>query len=507
MTQTNNDFLARLGLEADPFPADADSSFYYENADLMQRLDMIQHLIGFSNQMIFITGEKGVGKTSMLDRLEYYAPDHWRICRIQANSMLNTPILLRQITSGFELEITAGADDMIQVYSEELQDHIETLERAMLTPVVLIDDAHELPIDAFTMLFGFMQQDGGHSRLKMALFCEPEIITMLDSPQLKSVSQNLTHQLEIPPFDEQQTGEYLEQRISHAGSSGDFPFLPDVVHKIHTSSKGLAGSINTLAQQALLNEDTQTFPVVDEVLEFEEEIEEVFPAISSTRANAQTPIGRKFHSWQIGAVAAVLSLLAVVLWLTSQFSDESVPSTVGEIPLEITPKPTEQDPTLFEESTSPFETGNTDLVVSPPEQTETDQTIIDVPPLTTEEKTVDALDEFVEAMDDNHQLDSGHDVGITDHQHDEVTVQIDEKGNPQIVETIKSEASVTEKIEAPSAKEITAQTTEKIVAVKTTVIEKIPEPEKSISIYNQTNDQPTPFLLRYKRRIMVAYSK
>ena len=47
MNQQNNDFLARLGLETDPFPAETDSSMYYENPDLMQRLDMIQHLIGF----------------------------------------------------------------------------------------------------------------------------------------------------------------------------------------------------------------------------------------------------------------------------------------------------------------------------------------------------------------------------------------------------------------------------------------------------------------------------
>lgn len=100
----------------------------------MQRLDMIQHLIGFSNQMIFVTGIHGIGKSAMLDRLEYYAPDHWRVCRIEGHPMLNTPTLLRQLTSGFDLEISAGADDLFQVYSDALQDHITNLERAMLPP-------------------------------------------------------------------------------------------------------------------------------------------------------------------------------------------------------------------------------------------------------------------------------------------------------------------------------------------------------------------------------------
>ena len=471
MNQNNNDFLARLGLDSDPFPAETDS-FYYENSDLMQRLDMIQHLIGFSNQMMFITGEQGIGKTSMLERLEYYAPDHWRICRIQANPMLNTPTLLRQLTSGFELEVSAGADDMFQIYSDALQDHIEALERAMLTPVVLIDDAHELPIDAFTMLFGFMQQEGGHSRLKMALFCEPQIIAMLDSPQLKTLSHNLTHQLEIPSFDEQQTNEYLQQRLIHAGLSNDFPFLPETVQKIHHDSQGVAGKIHTLAQQALLDEssqidheageeDSRALPVVDEILEFEEEDEETFPAMSTARASMEneTSVGRKFHSWQIGAVAAVLALLAGVLWLTSQFSDDAEPTIAEEIPLDITPEniepviPQPSDPTLFEEAAPPSPeiaivaptmdqiSDNSDTLADTltNDLASMDQTSQEMP--SAEETTIDPLDDFVQSMEaSEHQQEpeSGHSED-EDHQHTEVTVQFDENGNAQIVEVDRDE--------------------------------------------------------------------
>lgn len=493
LNQSQNDFLARLGLDTDPFPVEADSSFYYENPDLMQRLDMIQHLIGFSNQMIFITGEQGIGKTSMLDRLEYYAPDHWRICRIQANPMLNTPILLRQLTSGFELDISADADDMFQVYSEALQDHIETLERAMLTPVVLIDDAHELPVDAFTMLFGFMQQEGGHSRLKMALFCEPQIIAMLDSPQLKSLSQNLTHQLEIPAFDEHQTGEYIEQRLNHAGLTGDFPFLPETIQKIYRNSQGIAGKIHTLAQQALLDEnaqigqgegleannnDIQALPVVDEVLDFNEDTEEVFPAMATQQEKTghKLPIGRKFHTWQIGAVAAVLALLAGVLWLTSQFSDDSEPAIAEEIPLDITPEPVEsptqqsadQDPTLFEESTTPeqiaTETTTEEQATHDPASQE---------PSSVPETSADPLEELVQSMKENEDDLSGSDDIA--HQHEEVTVQIDENGKAQIVEVNQTASARPESpatMAEPVQEAIPEITSEPVIAA----VEQITEP-------------------------------
>ncbi|GEM_PF-4188610 len=489
--QQTNDFLARLGLKFDPFPAEPDS-FYYENPDLMQRLDMIQHLIGFSNQMIFIIGENGIGKTSMLERLEYYAPDHWRICRIQANPLLNTPVLLRQLTSGFELEINADADDLFQVYSEALQDHIETLERAMLTPVVLIDDAHELPVDAFTLLFGFMQQEGGHSRMKMALFCEPEINTMLDSPQLKTLSQNLTHQLEIPSFNEQQTGEYLEQRLQHAGLSGDFPFTADTVHKIYKQSGGIAGKIHTLAQQALLNEDAHvseavSFPVVDEVLDFEEPVEEEFPAAATYYDKKAAPVGRRFQSWQIGAVAAVLALLAGILWLTSQLGGEPESSIAEEIPLDITPaaekteKPeaTPRDSALFDEPTLPEQTAATENTAMVDEASENeegstaepaskDESIADssspasTTPQPEEKQTPDPLDEFVQTLEKENK--HSPEPSVTPGEK-EVVVMIDDNGNPQLVETKKPGNTPSKKTENQEPVKKTAVETVKTQSV------------------------------------------
>ena len=461
-----NDYLARLGLQEDPFSTSADSSFYYENPDLMQRLDMIQHLIGFSNQMIFVTGKHGIGKTSMLNRLEYYAPDHWRVCNIEGQPMLNTPTLLRQLTSGFGVDISADADDLFQVYSDALQDHITNLERAMLTPVVLIDNAHELPIDAFILLFGFMQQDSGQARLKMALFCEPQITNMLESPQLKALTQNITHHLEIPAFTEAQTREYLEQRLQNAGLNGDFPFLADTVRRIHRDAEGIAGKINTLAQQSLLDEDSQSLPIVDEILEFDSESASLSPRQDSAKNSGEAaPIGRKFQSWQIGAVAAVMALLAGVLWLTSQVGDDQEPSIAENIPLNISTgideeketvntgiKYQDQDPGLFEESTTsgidstPIDLAALDRGTVKPEDPSTDDQGIKTDDTDTSKPVPgnsDPLDEFVKEIEQQHQQlsneqplqlnEAGVEIGIDDQ------ASIVEEKKPEIapVEAVK----------------------------------------------------------------------
>jgi len=318
----------------------------------------------------------------------------------------------------------------------------------------------------------------------MALFCEPQITTMLDSPHLKSLSQNLTHQLEIPAFDEQQTGEYIGECLNHAGLTGDFPFPPGTVQKIYRNSQGIAGKIQTLAQQALLDENSQfdqnkglemdndidALPVVDEVLDFNEEGEEVFPATATKqeKTGKALPIGRKFHSWQIGAVAAVLALLAGVLWLTSQFSDDTEPSIAEEIPLDITAEPAVpstqqpivQDPALFEEPTPP--TGMTDAGSASENPAAVDQASQEVKPAA--ETSADPLEELVQSIEKNqHDLPGSNDAK---HQLNDVTVQADKNGK---TDTIKVDKTMTVQTEIPAT--VTEPTQESTVAVVEQAIE------------------------------------
>lgn len=437
MSGSPNDYLARLGLSQDPFAAEVDAEFYYENPELMQRLDMIQHLIGFSNQMIFVSGPHGIGKTAMLDRLEYYAPDHWRICRIEANPMMSTPTLLRQLASGFGVEVHAQGDDLFEAYSNALEDHIQQLERAMHTPVVLIDNAHELPVDAFTLLFGFMQQDS-RAHLKMALFCEPQIKAMLDSPQLRILADNIVHHLDIPELNEARTREYLEKRLQFAGLEDEFPFLPDTLRRIHRLSEGIPGRINTLAEQALLDEDSQALPVVDEVLAVDEDalefdLDEPEKSKSDSRA---APIGRRFQSWQIGAVAVVMALLAAVLWITSKLNDDTLPAIAEDVPLDLQENSAKatQDRSGLEAENAVLAEGTEDLPISLENRPDGFDEAPDLAAnVTAETSQIDPMDALVE------ELEAAHKANVASRAAEsqpalETSVEIDADGNVQIIE-------------------------------------------------------------------------
>ena len=63
-------------------------NFYLSTPALGPRLDLIKHLIDDSRLLLYVIGERGSGKSALLDEILAMARDGWRVARIQANAML-----------------------------------------------------------------------------------------------------------------------------------------------------------------------------------------------------------------------------------------------------------------------------------------------------------------------------------------------------------------------------------------------------------------------------------
>ncbi|MFA7098239.1 MAG: hypothetical protein WC383_17370, partial [Gammaproteobacteria bacterium] len=59
-------YLARFGLHSPPFLPDVpDDAFLYQDSSFLHRLDLIQHLVRYSDLLLVLTGERGSGKTTL----------------------------------------------------------------------------------------------------------------------------------------------------------------------------------------------------------------------------------------------------------------------------------------------------------------------------------------------------------------------------------------------------------------------------------------------------------
>ena len=242
-------YLAQFGLREAPFSALHDDRFLYLDAERSQHLNMLQHLIQYSDLLLIVNGEQGIGKTSLMQRCIKTADQDWRICQVDANAMMNADQLLHDVARGFGLQALPQDPPRMQ---EALYEYLTALHHDSLVPILIIDDAHELPEDALESLFLLADaQTGDSNLLRIILFCQPCIEDMLQASAIQPLRERVTHTLDIHPLSEEQTAEYIKYRLSVAGLDGGSPITPKVSKKIHKNSMGVPAAINKLAHKIL----------------------------------------------------------------------------------------------------------------------------------------------------------------------------------------------------------------------------------------------------------------
>ena len=88
-----------------PFPIQVDDSLagasqeYFATPELMQRLNLIRHLIQHSGQLLLVLAEAGYGKTALLTRLYDSASEHWWVYVPQTTPALSPDALVSSILS------------------------------------------------------------------------------------------------------------------------------------------------------------------------------------------------------------------------------------------------------------------------------------------------------------------------------------------------------------------------------------------------------------------------
>lgn len=249
-------YLQKYQLNTAPFAAAIDERFVYLDATRSERLKLLQHYTQFSNMLLIVMGEAGAGKTTLMQHLVHGAPAEWRVCQITANTMMDAEQLLFGAAQGFGLQQLPHDATQLQ---EMLYARVATLHRQEQIPILIIDDAHALPKDALLAVFHLAdaQVDQGNL-IRIILCCEPQIERILQARDIRALRERVTHTMEIPPFDEAGTAEYLKHRMAVAGFTGISPFTPRVVKKIHKASQGMPLRINELAHQLLEKDEVPT---------------------------------------------------------------------------------------------------------------------------------------------------------------------------------------------------------------------------------------------------------
>ncbi len=235
----DDNYLSHYQFEHDPFSGRG-SSFKFFPAKRRSVLNELQHLARYSKLMLVVTGPQGSGKTVLHQALVAQVTEPAQSIVISASAAVDAASMLAQVSSALGLFDSEIADVL---------KHIEQMSVAGKEVHVLIDNAEYLEESALLFLQR-LAQGVNDACARVVLFSDSSI-----NPLLEKIADNadLHYVIALEPWDDDETLEYIEQRLIDAGQPIDV-FSAQQLHDIYTQSQGWPGRVNSIAKSMLIGQ-------------------------------------------------------------------------------------------------------------------------------------------------------------------------------------------------------------------------------------------------------------
>lgn len=208
-----------------------------------QTTDLLRHLIDNSDQIPLILGETGTGKTTLLKHFSNLAANEWALCLVEATPTLQPYQFFAHLSRCFGIsDQRPGLDRVVQC--------LEDLNKSGRLPVILIDDAHQLPIATIIMLLRLYERHHENQLLvKIVLFAHPQIDRLLKASQIQAMDLEMIQALYLSPMSKARTEQFIQFLIQQTDPESSFQITQSQLRSIYRASGGNQASIVSRLQQ------------------------------------------------------------------------------------------------------------------------------------------------------------------------------------------------------------------------------------------------------------------
>ena len=216
-----------------------------------QHRDALAHLTfsAHTDGIVVLVGEAGTGKTTIV-----------RTFLEQKSTQVNTALIIHPQLSAVELlqticsefGITTTKDIQFKELLDCIWQYLLKQHSAGRRCVLIIDEAHNLSADVMEtvrMLTNLETVD--KKLLQIILVGQPELITLLDQPQLRQIKQRITATFALQPITNQNLQEYIYHRLQLSGCSQNL-FDNAVCKVIARHAQGIPRTVNIICDRILL---------------------------------------------------------------------------------------------------------------------------------------------------------------------------------------------------------------------------------------------------------------
>jgi len=242
-------YLSHFGLNEAPFRITPHTEFFFSGANRGATLEALLYAITHDEGIVKVTGEVGSGKTMLCRVLVERLPKSVETIYL-ANPSLSRDEILHVIAADLQVE---SRGERVTILLRSLQERLIKLYAAGRRVVVLIDEAHAMPIETLEEIRLLSNLESNrHKLLQIVLFGQPELDQHLALPNMRQLKERITHGFTLEPLVRSDVESYVDFRMRAAGYRGPSVFAPPAMKLIAHSSQGLTRRINILADKSLL---------------------------------------------------------------------------------------------------------------------------------------------------------------------------------------------------------------------------------------------------------------
>ena len=242
-------YFEYYGLVKPPFEMTPDPSFLFLGEAHREGLATLVYGVKAGKGFVMLTGEVGTGKTTLLHALLGQLDSATKSAFI-FNPRLTPLGFFRVLFEELDIKPRRNhkADYLLQL-NEYLIERLGKNEKTLL----IVDEAQNLSIEMLEEIRLLSNLETPRSKLiQIMLVGQPELKEMLRKPELRQLRQRIALSHHLRPFDEDETREYVEDRLRRAGHTGGRIFKRGALRALYRISGGTPRLVNVLCDSALL---------------------------------------------------------------------------------------------------------------------------------------------------------------------------------------------------------------------------------------------------------------
>ncbi len=241
-----------FGMNRNPFEISPDPFFYHPTPRHNEALANLHYGVGRRKGFIVITGEVGTGKTLLVRCLLAELRKGNIAFGYVFNPLLSTMEFFQYIMA--DLGLPYAGRSKTEILLDLNRFLIQRHARGLITALV-VDEAQDLRPDLLEEIRLLTNLETSQQKLlQIVLLGQPELETLLDSPELRQLKQRVALRCQLLPLDEQQTRSYVLSRLERAGvMPGAAVFSDESLSTLYEYSRGIPRVINNLCENAMVS--------------------------------------------------------------------------------------------------------------------------------------------------------------------------------------------------------------------------------------------------------------